>query len=509
VTRILVPSGALGLGYERAALARGVAARPDLIAIDGGSTDSGPHYLGTGTSKYARASTKAEWRELMAARALARVPLVIGSAGTSGADSAVDWMFDITAEIAAETGQRLTVATLKSGQDAAALAQALAAGRIAPLPGAPEVSAEILASCTNIVALAGAEAIQAALATGADIVIAGRATDAAIIAALPLARGAHAGGAWHGAKVGECGALATTRPDTGAILLEFDAAGFTITPLGSDARATPHTVAAHLLYENADPQRLPEPGGYLDVTGARYRALDESRVRVTGSAWAPAANYTVKLEGARSGGFQVVSLALVRAPRYVARIREWAAEVEKQCAAKARARVGDGGGDGDGGDGGGHGDGGDGGGHGDGGHGGGDGGGHGDGGHGGGGGGGGGDGDGDGGHGGDDFSLELRLIGVDATLGARETQPAGAAEVGVLGIVTARTAPAAMEVAKILNPYLLHHPLSAAEATPTFAFPFSPAEIPRGEIYEFCLHHVLTLDDPMDAHRLTVNEVGA
>jgi len=63
--RVLIPSGALGLGYDRDALARGIAQRPNIIAIDGGSTDSGPHYLGTGTSKYSRASIKAEWRALM------------------------------------------------------------------------------------------------------------------------------------------------------------------------------------------------------------------------------------------------------------------------------------------------------------------------------------------------------------------------------------------------------------------------------------------------------------
>ena len=43
---------------HRAALARGVANKPDLIAIDGGSTDSGPSYLGRGVSKYSRSSTK-------------------------------------------------------------------------------------------------------------------------------------------------------------------------------------------------------------------------------------------------------------------------------------------------------------------------------------------------------------------------------------------------------------------------------------------------------------------
>ena len=64
-------------------------------------------------------------------------------------------------------------------------------------------------------ALAGVEQISAALATGADIVIAGRTTDTAIIAALPLERGCHAGVAWHGAKIGECGALCATNPQSG------------------------------------------------------------------------------------------------------------------------------------------------------------------------------------------------------------------------------------------------------------------------------------------------------
>ena len=70
-TKVLVPAGALGIPYDRAALAKGLEAGPDLIAIDGGSTDSGPHYLGTGTSKYSRSATKGDWAELMAARATA------------------------------------------------------------------------------------------------------------------------------------------------------------------------------------------------------------------------------------------------------------------------------------------------------------------------------------------------------------------------------------------------------------------------------------------------------
>jgi len=339
MTRVLVPTGALGLGYDRAALERGVANRPDIIAVDGGSTDSGPSYLGRGVSKYSRASTKAEWRELMAARAAAGVPLVIGTAGTCGADSAVDWLLDITREIAHETGTQVKVATLKSGQPAARVKAALAAGRLRALPAAPEISDAVIDQCSNVVALAGAEQIAAALATGADIVIAGRTTDTAIIAALPITRGDNPGAAWHGAKVGECGALATTHPNSGVIQIDFDANGFTVEPMAPEAAATPYTVSAHMLYENSDPFILHEPGGYLDVTGSDYRALDARRVRVEGSRWVPG-RYTVKLEGARAAGYQTVGLAVIRDRRYVRNAHVWAEDVVARVTEKIIARMG-------------------------------------------------------------------------------------------------------------------------------------------------------------------------
>ncbi|HPE24376.1 acyclic terpene utilization AtuA family protein [Albidovulum sp.] len=450
MVRVLIPTGALGLAYDRAALARGVANRPDIIAVDGGSTDSGPSYLGRGVSKYSRSTTRAEWRDLMLARAEAGVPLVIGTAGTCGADSAVDWLYEITCELAAELGQKLRVARLYSGQSPDAVADAMAAGRVKPLSGAPGADAETLRSCAKIVALAGAEQIRAAIDTGADIVIAGRTTDTAIIAALPIARNCDAGGAWHGAKVGECGALATTNPASGVIQIDFDETGFTLEPLGGIARATPYTVSAHMLYENTDPFILYEPGGHLDVTGSRYVALDDRRVRVEGSVWVPGP-YTVKLEGARIAGYQAVSLTLLRDRRYVENARTWAEDIAARCRKVAVERTG---------------------------------------------------------LTEADFTIEMRLVGQDATLGPLETGRTVPTEVGVLAIVTAPTEPQAVEIAKILNPYLLHHALTEEEPMPTFAFPFSPAEMSRGAIYEFCLHHVMTLDNPMSAFRLEVSEVG-
>lgn len=448
MTRVLIPSGALGLGYDAVALARGVAAKPDLIAIDGGSTDSGPSYLGRGTSKYARASTKTEWAGLIRARAQAGCPLVIGTAGTCGSDSMVDWLHAITTEILAQEGLTAKIATLYCEQTATNIKSALANNDITPLPAAPHISPDLIDSCTHIVALAGAEQIAAALNTGADIIIAGRTTDTAIIAALPIMHGLNPGPAWHGAKIGECGALCATNPQSGVILVDFDNDGFTITPQADGAQATPHTVSAHMLYENTDPFILYEPGGHLDVTQANYVALDDRAVRVTGSTWVPSDRYTVKLEGARIDGYQCMAIATIRDPRYVANVQAWCDDIAIKHSAKVCDRLG---------------------------------------------------------LTPDDFDLQLRIIGQNATLGALETAAPTASEVGVMGIVTAADAATANTIGKFLNPYLLHHPLTQAEEQPTFAFPFSPAEVDLGAHYAFTLNHVMTLRDPMDAFTLTVH----
>jgi hypothetical protein len=445
-TRILIPSGALGLGYDKAALNRAVAAKPDLIAIDGGSTDSGPSYLGRGVSKYATESTKIEWQGLIEARAAAGCPLVIGTAGTCGTDSTVDWLYNITLEILSDLGQSAKIARLYSEQDPAKIAQT----PLSPLSAAPHVDAGTIQNCTHIVALAGAEQIQTALNTGADIIISGRTTDTAIIAALPLQNGNHAGAAWHGAKIGECGALCATNPQSGVILVDFDDTGFTVTPMADGAKATPHTVSAHMLYENSDPFILFEPGGHLDVTRATYTAIDDTSVRVTGSQWVPSDTYTVKLEGARIAGFQTILMVLLRDAHYVANAQIWCDDIIAKHATKVADRLGL-----------------------------------------------------------DPatWHAELRIIGQNANLGTLEQRTSDASELGVLAILTAPDQATANTLGKMMNPYLLHHPLTQEEEQPTFAFPFSPAEIDRGAAYEFVLHHVMALVDPMDAFRLVVTDV--
>lgn len=444
--KILVPSGALGIPYDQAALDAGLLEKPDLIAIDGGSTDSGPFYLGTGTSKYSRSATKADWARLMDARARGGVPLLIGSAGTCGADSAVDWMLDLTLEIARERGEHLKIATLKSGQNQNVIVQALENGAITPLHPVLPLTVDIIRNTTNIVALAGVEQIQAALSTDADIIIAGRATDTALIAALPIASGCHEGAAWHGAKIAECGALATTNPNSGVILMHFDDKGFVITPMADDALATPETVSAHMLYENANPYILYEPGGYLNVENAQYQSVDGKSVRVEGSIWKNTTPYCVKLEGTRCAGFQTVSIVMVRDQHYCQYIEDWVEALKISFHQKAKLnRL-------------------------------------------------------------DDVLLELRVIGRNATLGELETRHGSSVEFGVMAIFTSNDQLRSQEAAKLLNPDLLHLPLTKHEPMPTFAFPFSPPEMNKGALYEFCLNHVIAIADPMACFKLEVTE---
>jgi hypothetical protein len=86
---ILVPTGMLGAGFDPEIISRGLSLGADVIAVDGGSTDSGPYYLGTGQAKTADDAVRRDLRVLLAAVGEARIPLVVGSCGTGGTDSGV------------------------------------------------------------------------------------------------------------------------------------------------------------------------------------------------------------------------------------------------------------------------------------------------------------------------------------------------------------------------------------------------------------------------------------
>ncbi|MEV4509959.1 acyclic terpene utilization AtuA family protein [Dactylosporangium sp. NPDC049525] len=447
--RILVPSGMLGSGFPPGIVTRGLDLGADVIALDGGSTDSGPYYLGTGTAKTTAAAVARDLRLLLRAAATAGIPLIIGSCGTSGTDSGVDWVAGITRDILASEGLSLRVATIYSEQRAADLKAHLDQGRIRPLPPAGDLDQATLDSCEHIVAMMGHEPIAAALTAGADVVLAGRATDTAVVAAYPLLAGMPAGPTWHASKIVECGAQCTTDPRSSGVFATIDATGFTIEPLDPAAACTPTSVAAHMLYETVNPFSMREPAGTLMVADATYRALDERRVRVEHSRFEPAAQHTIKLEGARVTGYETMSFTAIRDPHILGQIGTWAALLRRILVDRVTQTLE---------------------------------------------------------LSTDDYAFDIRLYGHDAVLDAIDPDTRPPREVGVMLLVHAADQPTATAIAKIANPLMLHLPTPDMHYLPSLAFPTSPAETERGATYEFVLNHAVDVDSPTGLFRINLPE---
>jgi Acyclic terpene utilisation family protein AtuA len=442
---IMVPSGMLGAGFDLATIERGLTLDPAVIAVDGGSTDSGPHYLGTGKAKTAAAAVSRDLRILLRAAASAGIPLIVGSCGTSGTDSGVDWVADMVEAILTEEHLDLEVATIYSEQSAASLKEQLNAGRILPLEPATVLSAETLEDCTHIVGMMGHEPIVEALRSGADVVLAGRATDTAAVAAVPLMLGMPSGPTWHAAKIVECGGQCTTNPRAGGVFATIDQSGFTIEPLHPDSACTPISVAAHMLYETVNPFEMREPAGTLIVTDATYKAIDDRRVRVEGSRFEHADHHTIKLEGAVIAGYETVSFVGIRDSLIVANIDRWAELLRTVLAERVAQTLG---------------------------------------------------------LNENDYAFDVRLYGHNAILEGIDPDSGPAREVGVMLVVSAADQATATAVAKVGNPLMLHLPLPEMSYLPTFAFASSPAEMECGAAFEFVLNHVVEVQSATSMFRV-------
>ena len=120
------------------------------------------------------------------------------------------------------------LAAVLRGQHAGQLIAELERGRIHALPPSGPLDAATLRRCAHIVGMMGHEPIEQALRAGANVVLAGRATDTAVSAAFALMHGMPSGPTWHAAKVIECGGQCTTNPASGGVFARIDHSGFTI-----------------------------------------------------------------------------------------------------------------------------------------------------------------------------------------------------------------------------------------------------------------------------------------
>jgi hypothetical protein len=447
--RVLTPNGVCGSGFLEESFEKGLAQNPHFIGCDAGSTDPGPHHLGSGEPQFSDAACKRDIRLMIMAARAAKIPVVVGSAMTAGTDAQVDRLAGIVREIAREEKLNFKLATIYSEQDRAYLKRRLKEGRIKPLANAPLFDEGVIDRSSHIVGMCGAEPYIEALQNGADVVIAGRSSDTSIFAAMPVMKGFNPATVWHMAKIMECGAASVVLrkyPDCNFAIVTDD--HFIIEPPNPDYRCDPTSVASHNLYENSTPYELIEPSGILNTVNARYEAISDRAVKVSGSTFKHAERYTIKLEGAELAGYQSIVLGSVRDPIILRQFDHWLENLVNAAKDRIRAVMGD--------------------------------------------------------SIDSQYRLDIRQFGRNAAMGILEPDMSIGHEVGLLFQITAPTQKLANSLAKSLSHIAVHYPVPEWTGLITsVAFPYSPAEIDKGASYRFNMNHVVEPDSPLEMFRLT------
>jgi hypothetical protein len=437
--RVLAVNGMLGYGYELKSLEAGIAARPDIMGCDAGSTDPGPYYLGTGKSLVRPDQIYRDLKPALVAAVKNKIPFIIGSAGFAGARPNVELTLELVRTICREEGLHPRLAVVRSDVDKRVVLDALAAGDIEPMPGAPALTADLVEQSAHIVGQIGTAPHIAALAQGADVVIAGRSCDTAIYAALPIARGHDAGLALHMAKIMECGAqcgipLAPNDCLLGTIREDH----FLIRPLADYRICTPESVAAHTMYEQGNPYLLYEPEGVVDLRDAQFVQLDRQTVRVSGSRHTPAAHLKIKLEGARRIGARAFTIAGARDRHVIENLPVIEDAVSQAVRRNLDERALS-----------------------------------------------------------EGYQLNFRYYGLNGVLGELEPSRVPPAEVGILIEAIAPTQALASYVLSLARSSYLHCPFAGRKSTAgNLAFPFSPSDFEGGDVYEFNVYHLMAVRDP-------------
>lgn len=338
---IICPNGHLGFAPLRTkSFQLGVAAGPDCIAADSGSDDVGPVPLGSDTSTSPQAWQRHDLEQMLLAARKLGVPMVIGSAGDTGSNSRVDLYVRLIKEIAAEHKLApFKVGYFYSEVDKERVRRALRAGQqVAGLDGYADLTEAELDASDRIVAVAGVHPYIKLLEAGADVIIGGRSSDAAVFAAPALHRGYDADRAYYLGKVLECASFCA-EPYGGkeTVMGEISAEDVRVTAMHPDQRCTIASVAGHAMYERSNPYEEFFAGGRLDMADCRYEQLSEKTTRITGSRFEPAAQVRVKLEGSGKVGERYMGLCGIRDPYTIAnvdRVIAWARD-------KVRERFGD------------------------------------------------------------------------------------------------------------------------------------------------------------------------
>lgn len=448
--RVLSPTAILGYGFPLKSFQEGMARKPHVIAVDAGSTDPGPYYLGAGISFTDRNAVKRDLAIMIEEGIKANIPVLVGSSGGSGADVHLDWTVKIVREIAEEKKLSFKMAIIHAEFDMRMLVESMNKGLISPLHPAPEIDAEELKKSTRVVGQMGPEAFINALEGGAQVILAGRTYDPAVFAALAIKNGYDKGLAIHMGKILECAAIAAT-PGSGSdcMLGTLGEDYFDVEPLNPVRKCTKLSVSAHTLYEKTNPYILPGPGGVLNLSNTTFEQLTDRSVRVRGSVFEAAEKYTIKLEGAKKIGYRTVSIAGTRDPIMISKIDDIIVGVKERVTDNFKDSS-------------------------------------------------------------FKYYLDFKIYGKNGVMGSLEpVQNAQPHELGIVIEAVADTQEIANTICSFARSTMLHYGYEGRIATAgNLAFPYSPSDFKAGEVYVFNLYHLLETKNPIELFKIDYDIVG-
>ncbi len=339
--KIISPNGHLGFAPIRTgSFELGVAARPDYIAADSGSDDVGPVPLGADICTSPEAWQRHDLEQMLLASRKLGVPMIIGSSGDTGSNSRVDLFVRIIKELAVKHGlKKFRLGYFYSEVDKEYLRRKIRVGeKVLGLDGRAELSESELDATERIVAMAGVHPFIELLKQGADVIIGGRSSDAAVFAAPAIHHGFPDDLSYYLGKVLECASFCA-EPYGGkeTVLGEITQQDVKVTAMFPEQRCTVASVAGHAMYERSNPYQEFVAGGMLDMTNCHYEQFDARTTRITGPRFVPADVMRVKLEGSGKVGERYVGLCGIRDPYTIAnvdRVIQWAKD-------KVRERFGE------------------------------------------------------------------------------------------------------------------------------------------------------------------------
>lgn len=444
--RILSPTAILGYGFPIESFEEGMKRRPHVIAVDAGSTDPGPYYLGAGKSFTDYNSVKRDLSIMIPAGIKAGIPVIIGTGGGSGARPHVDFCENIIREIIAEHNLTLKLAVIYSDIDKNIVKKKLSEGKIEPVHPVPQLTEKDIDDAVHIVAQLGEEPYIKALEAGANVILAGRSYDPSVFSALAIKEGFDRGLATHIGKILECAAIAAT-PGSGSDCMfgYLHKNDFVLEPLSPLRKCTTLSVAAHTLYEKTNPYILPGPGGAINLHESKFTQIDQNKVMVTGSRFVPTEQYFVKLEGVRSMGYRTVSIAAVKDPVFIEKVDSIVDNVKNRVIDNFKA------------------------------------------------------------YGITDFLLDFKIYGKNGVMGMFPSlENRIAHELCIVIEAVAKTQQQADTICGFARSTMLHYGYDGRISTAgNLAFPFSPSDMKVGEVYEFCIYHLMQIDDKLELFPIT------